>query len=83
MSYDFSKVIKTAQAVSAQLPTDKQVKFATQISAALNIPLPEANTKHAYTQFISEYLLTYQEYVASDPDNEEDGIYNCYDGPYY
>ena len=36
-------------------PTEKQVKFATDISNILRVPLPENYTKEAYSEFIGTY----------------------------
>ena len=83
MSYDFSKVIKTAQEVPIEMPTDKQIQFATEIAWVLNVPLPKIRTKQTYSEFISDNFSTYREYIDSNPDNEEDGLYVLYDGPYF
>ena len=60
-------------------PTARQVNFATEISKALNVPLPEEKTKQAYSKFISEHIEWYNAYTNASTYNLSDCILNPMD----
>lgn len=51
---------------SKELPTGKQISFATIISEALNRPLPQDYTKQTYSKFISDNLKDFVEWQRCD-----------------
>lgn len=46
-----------------ELPTARQVNFATEISKALKLPLPEEKTKQSYSKYIADHVEWYNAYM--------------------
>lgn len=69
------EIIKSlAYSMSNPKPSYKQAAFATKISEKLGIPLPEGNTKKAYSDFISEHMEEFnapQQNGSSAPSNTD------------
>lgn len=56
-------------------PTEKQISYAVDIARLLEIPLPEEDSKQAYSDFISKHVDEYNRCRYSFDDDDFADIY--------